>query len=203
MLAIFEKQAKEGGINLIVKFEGPYEANLDDNGRQNERGDLGPFGLGRLKDMILYGDQHRILQVVINLVSNSLKFTPQEGSVTITIRCLGEASMSDSRKASLQSRQSSMRGSKTRIRASSSEVGSISITTPDRYDTANVINAIEKPSAFTHMMAQERAPTPPPGRWLAFEFEVEDTGPGIPDDLHGKIFEPVSLMLRLRFIILT
>jgi osomolarity two-component system sensor histidine kinase SLN1 len=39
-------------------------------------------------------------------------------------------------------------------------------------------------------MAQERAPTPPPGKWLSFEFEVEDTGPGIPQTLHDKIFEP-------------
>lgn len=162
--------------------------NMDENGRPSERGDIGPFGLGRLKDMILYGDQHRILQVVINLVSNSLKFTPKGGSVTITIRCLGEAAMSDSRKASLQSRQSSMRGSKGRVRTSSSEIGSV--TTAERLETANAINALEKPVAYSHMMAQDRAPTPPPGRWLAFEFEVVDTGPGIPEHLHDKIFEP-------------
>lgn len=166
-----------------------YESNLDDNGRPNTFGDLGPFGLGRLKDMILYGDQHRILQVVINLVSNSLKFTPQGGSVTLTIRCTGEAHMSDSRKASLQSRNSSMRGSRTRIRAASSEVGSTSAA-PSNYETANVINAHDKPSAYQLMMAHERAATPPPGRWLSFEFEVEDTGPGIPEDIHAKIFEP-------------
>ncbi|CAO2657860.1 Nn.00g071200.m01.CDS01 [Neocucurbitaria sp. VM-36] len=190
VLAIFDKQAKEGGIKLAVKFEGPYENNLDDTGRPNEFGDLGPFGLGRLKDMILYGDQHRILQVVINLVSNSLKFTPQGGSVTLTIRCVGEASMSDSRKASLQSRQSSMRNSKTRFRATSSEVGSVSVATPSNYETANVINAMDKPNAYSQIMAQERSATPPPGRWLSFEFEVEDTGPGIPEHLHAKIFEP-------------
>ncbi|KAH7080028.1 hypothetical protein BKA63DRAFT_436794 [Paraphoma chrysanthemicola] len=189
VLAIFDKQAKEGGIKLAVQFEGMYENNLDDNGRPNQFGDLGPFGLGRLKDMILYGDQHRILQVVINLVSNSLKFTPTGGSVTLTIRCVGEAHMSDSRKASLQSRNSSMRHSKTRIRTSSSEVGSMSAA-PSNYETANVINVMEKPSAFSHMLAQERAATPPPGRWLSFEFEVEDTGPGIPENLHAKIFEP-------------
>ena len=166
-----------------------YESNLDENGRPNQFGDLGPFGLGRLKDMILYGDQHRILQVVINLVSNSLKFTPPGGSVTLTIRCVGEAHMSDSRKASMQSRQSSTRNSKTRFRTSSSEVGSMSAA-PSNYETANVINAMEKPSAYHHMMAQERAATPPPGRWLSFEFEVEDTGPGIPENLHAKIFEP-------------
>ncbi|KAH7390940.1 hypothetical protein DE146DRAFT_767044 [Phaeosphaeria sp. MPI-PUGE-AT-0046c] len=189
ILAIFDKQAKEGGIKLAVVYEGTYENNLDENGRPNQFGDLGPFGLGRLKDMILYGDQHRILQVVINLVSNSLKFTPPGGSVTLTIRCVGEAHMSDSRKASLQSRQSSTRGSKTRFRTSQSEVGSVSVT-PSNYETANVINAMDKPSAYAHMMAQERSATPPPGRWLSFEFEVEDTGPGIPENLHAKIFEP-------------
>jgi hypothetical protein len=42
---------------------------------------LGPSGMGRLKDMCLWGDQHRILQVIINLVSNSLKFTPEGGKV--------------------------------------------------------------------------------------------------------------------------
>ena len=190
VLAIFEKQAKEGGIKLNVKFEGPYDANLNDDGRPNHAGDLGPFGLGRLKDMILYGDQHRILQVVINLVSNSLKFTPHGGNVTMTIRCTGEAHMTDSRKASLASRQSSARNSKTRFRATSSEVGSISTTSPNGFATANHINALDKPNAYSHIMIPDRAATPPPGRWLAFEFDVEDTGPGIPEDIHAKIFEP-------------
>ncbi|KAF3002473.1 Histidine kinase [Curvularia kusanoi] len=190
ILAIFDKQAKEGGINLNVRFEGPYDANLNDDGRPNHAGDLGPFGLGRLKDMILYGDQHRILQVVINLVSNSLKFTPVGGNVTLTIRCSGEAHMTDSRKASMASRQSSARNSKTRFRATSSEIGSMSTASPNGFATANHINPLEKPNAYSHIMISDRAATPPPGRWLAFEFQVEDTGPGIPEDIHAKIFEP-------------
>lgn len=194
VLAIFDRQAKEGDISLRVKFEGPYDANVDENGRSIGRGDLGPFGLGRLKDMILWGDQHRILQVVINLVSNSLKFTPPGGSVQLTIRCVGEAQTSESRKASLQSRQSSARNStsKGRIRAASSDKGSTSIATPTHFDTANSINAYdstEKRVPYAHIF-QERSATPPPGRLLSFEFEVEDTGPGIPEHLHDKIFEP-------------
>ncbi|KAJ4404486.1 Histidine kinase osmosensor [Didymella pomorum] len=190
VLAIFDKQAKEGGISLSVRFEGPYDANLNDDGRPNHAGDLGPYGLGRLKDMILYGDQHRILQVVINLVSNSLKFTPQGGNVVLSIRCTGEAHMTDSRKASMASRQSSARNSKNRFRATSSEVGSMSTTSPNGFATANHINPLEKPNAYSHIMINDRSATPPPGRSLAFEFEVEDSGPGIPEDIHAKIFEP-------------
>lgn len=71
VLAIFDKQATEGQINLRVEFQG-----VPDGGVKNEDGisigmsDLGPFGTGRIKDMILWGDTHRILQVVINLVSD-------------------------------------------------------------------------------------------------------------------------------------
>lgn len=54
-------------------------------------------------------------------------------------------------------------------------------------DTANFINAKDRP----HMMhIHERASSPPPGRYLNFEFEVADTGPGIAENLHSKIFEP-------------
>ena len=46
VLAIFRQQAKEGGINLAVKFEDPYDANLNNDGQSPERSYIGSFGLG-------------------------------------------------------------------------------------------------------------------------------------------------------------
>ena len=70
ILSIFEKQAKEGAITLRVVFEGPTETD-DGNGGPASPG-FGPYATGRVRDMCVWGDQHRILQVIINLVSNSL-----------------------------------------------------------------------------------------------------------------------------------
>ncbi|KAK6456376.1 histidine kinase osmosensor osmolarity two-component system protein SLN1 [Scheffersomyces xylosifermentans] len=42
------------------------------------------------RKLILYGDSNRIIQIVMNLVSNSLKFTPVDGSVDVTFKLLGE-----------------------------------------------------------------------------------------------------------------
>lgn len=76
VLAIFDKQATEGQIDLRVEFQGVPDVvfrNEDgvSSGGEAANTDLGPFGTGRIKDMILWGDTHRILQVVINLVSCS------------------------------------------------------------------------------------------------------------------------------------
>lgn len=177
--AIFDKQAKESQIDLRIEYSGSHTGTgLVDRPEM----EYGPFGTGRVKDMILWGDQHRILQVVINLVSNSLKFTPAGGSVILRIRCLGEAPEVNSRKGSLQSKGSKQQSSRHKN-------SDASLAVPNkRADTANEINVHGK--GLGNFVVHELAVSAPPGRTLMFEFEVEDTGPGIPEHLQQRIFEP-------------
>lgn len=204
VVSIFEKQAKDGSIKLGVSYEGPQDG-LETAGGVPLQSGFGPYGTGRVRDMFLWGDQHRILQVIINLVSNSLKFTPPNGSVNVKIRCVGDAPEKPEiiRKGSLQSKQSkhsklqSPRRSRGKLSGVRSDSGS-SITPSQRgrerakySDTALHINGNE-PKAIPTVAVTERSSTPPPinARILLFEFEVEDTGPGIPENQQQRVFEP-------------
>ena len=203
LLSIFEKQAKEGRINLQVDYQGPQDLGPNMTPAGPFQSGYGPYGTGRVRDMFLWGDQHRVLQVIINLVSNSLKFTPKDGSVHVRIRCLGDApEVPASRKGSLhskQSRRSTPRGSRQKFGRVTSESGSMASNQPrgrdgSRYsDTALHINSAE-PKSIPSVAVRERSstpPAPPPNsRTLLFEFEVEDTGPGIPEDQQQRVFEP-------------
>ncbi|KAI5272956.1 putative histidine kinase HHK5p [Aureobasidium subglaciale] len=187
VLAIFDKQAKEGQITLRVEFQGAESMNGIVFPSDEERTQHGPAGTGRVKDMILWGDVHRILQVVINLVSNSLKFTPAGGSVVLIVRCSGEAAEVNSRKTSLQSRSSKPISS----RHKNSETSIAGPFGAKNSATANEINPYrERSDAYAQILASERPASPPPGRTLLFEFEVTDTGPGIAEHLQQRIFEP-------------
>ncbi|KAI9817186.1 MAG: Histidine kinase [Pycnora praestabilis] len=188
--SIFEKQASDGGINLRVSFQGPLETLDLENRNVSGEWTFGPFGIGRVKDMYLWGDQHRILQVIINLVNNSLKFTPPGGSVDLRIKCLGDApEKAESRKGSMQSKlskQSKNHSSWTsKIRP---RIGTASNSNSSGSDSKR----LEDVKQLAHSKVNERSPSPPPlnARTLLFEFEVEDTGPGIPEHLQQRVFEP-------------
>lgn len=203
ILTIFDKQVREGKINFSVHFIGSENMDFSPERPSGETKlpALGPHGMGRLKDMCLWGDQHRILQVIINLVSNSLKFTPPNGSVDVRIKCLGEAEQphdNESRTSSMSknSRNNSRTG-RTRTRGVSSPAQSSSSGArnsgqkSDVSGTALSINPMD-PKATPHVHIRERSPTPPPpgAKAYIFEFEVQDTGPGIPEHMLQKVFEP-------------
>lgn len=149
----------------------------------------------------LWGDQHRILQIIINLVSNSLKFTPEGGKVEVRIKCLGESELaSEEGRESVGSKQGSQRASRNRHRqaesgSNSSQVSRKPSSSADKNNkpagTALLINPMD-PKATPRVQVRERSPTPPPtnAKTLIFEFEVEDTGPGIPEHLQERVFEP-------------
>lgn len=57
--------------------------------------------------------------------------------------------------------------------------------------TALSINPAD-PRSPLHNVNLEAPPTPPPpnAKTYMFEFEVEDTGPGIPEAMQQRVFEP-------------
>ena len=69
--------------------------------------------------------------------------------------------------------------------------GPVDLERTKNMDTALEINGRE-PKALPQVAIRERSASPPPinARTLLFEFEVEDTGPGIPISQQRKVFEP-------------
>ena len=204
LLSIFDKQAKDNQINLSVDFLGTNDA-FGKVSEKPEENHYGPFGTGRVKDMCLWGDKNRILQVLINLTSNSLKFTPANGSIVIRVRCTGleieEVTKTGSRKGSLQSKQSKQsKTSKRRGRGSdrslngSVDRGSVEGGAQKNGDPNSTLSIQLEGGTkqLPQVAVRQRSQSPPPlnTKQLAFEFEVEDTGPGIPEDQQQRVFEP-------------
>jgi osomolarity two-component system sensor histidine kinase SLN1 len=210
VVSIFEKQAREGQVTLKVSFSGTNDAygNSCDNAEERI---YGPSGTGRVRDMCLWGDKNRILQVLMNFTSNSLKFTPPHGSVEVRIRCTGIAGDSGTmpfatRHSSLQSRQSRPSQAsgrhrdrdRERLPKRNSDSSIDSQRTPpignsySARDAMLSINVAGTTKQVPQLAVRQRSHSPPPlnTKLLCFQFEVEDTGPGIPEDQQEKIFEP-------------
>lgn len=207
LMPTFEKQAREAQVDLRVDYVGTADAYGDTTEFSGEKA-YGPVGTGLIRNMCLWGDKNRILQVLMNFVSNSLKFTPARGSVTVRIRCVGlleqfPSRASSVRKASVNSRKSrSSSGKKVRISDASlhpgrdhsgSEHDKSHSTSRSGEESKLSINVAGGTTHIAKIAERRRSMSPPPllnTKDLAFEFEVEDTGPGIPEDQQKKIFEP-------------
>lgn len=173
LVSIFEKQARESEVGLKVVFIGPNDPrqNFDDapedaiHAKKDIGGMLkrvktnvlarGPGDTGPLRDMSLRGDKNRILQVLMNLVSNSLKFTPAGGMIEVRIKCKGFAT------------------------AFASNIST---------DIDSAASTAVTPSSSTPLTKDVGLASP--ARQLDFDFEVEDTGPGVPEHLQKEIFKP-------------
>lgn len=221
LMPTFEKQAREGQIDLKVLFLGPNDAFGDGSEFSGDKL-YGPAGTGRVRDMCLWGDKNRILQVLMNFVSNSLKFTPAHGSVTVRVRCTGiletfPSRAGSARKSSLNSRASKTSSTK-RVRMSDASLGPGDTADPEKpqersharphdrshdrnhahpvtnsnEDSKLSINVAGGTTQISKIAERQRSMSPPPlnTKDLGFEFEVEDTGPGIPPEQQQMIFEP-------------
>jgi osomolarity two-component system sensor histidine kinase SLN1 len=166
--SIFEKQAREAQIDLKVLYLGSCTMHSDEqemlNVGEDERQHFellgyGPGRTGLVRDMSLRGDKHRILQILMNLVSNSLKFTPAKGVVEVRIKCLGYAGWELPKLSRAATRLSQRRNS------------------------MGLAQAKHTPYTLNQNISEELTN-------LAFQFEVEDTGPGISEHMQEQIFKP-------------
>jgi osomolarity two-component system sensor histidine kinase SLN1 len=199
VFATFQLMAKEREVDFKILFEGPNTSAAFEETGVGDRKEYGPFGSGRVRDMVLWGDKTRIVQVVNNLTSNALKFTPSGGTVRVIVRCIGEPEVI-SRRGSVLSKQNSLsrqggEGRTSRQMPVHPEAGSERSMTPTSMNqkqpmiaTANEINAIDHPVQASH--APRTTSPPVSARDVVFEWEVVDTGPGMPEHVQEKVFEP-------------
>lgn len=162
LMSIFERQAKESKVELKVLYldENSGQITSDSLRKITSQGELsGPTGTGVMKDMNLRGDKNRILQILMNLISNSLKFTPQNGAIELRIRCRGYTDKN------IYSRRTPNSGISNKMTNQENDIQQSDSTAPNASDSPN-------------------------DRYLLFDFEVEDTGAGIPEDMQKEVFKP-------------
>lgn len=168
IVSIFDKQARDSKIDLQVSFQHSRILEQNSNTIMLQYPEMRQPDSIRLRDMYVVGDQHRILQVIINLLSNSLKFTPEDGKVQVRIVWGDEI-------------PESTNGTQVSVDGGHDSNNSI-------LDTA--VSNDESQALTLHPSHNTSSPLEDAAKTYMFTFEVEDTGRGIPEAMIDKIFEP-------------
>ncbi|KAI5776356.1 hypothetical protein EDC01DRAFT_482465 [Geopyxis carbonaria] len=207
VMAVFGAQAKDKGIELTCEV-------------------VPSDGI----DWVLTGDVNRILQVVINLVNNSLKFTPEEGSVQLSIviepntqstsitpysditekpdyitftqykenspPVSPPAVIEESIQPVVEKKRPAASAAARPVRPTlfSRRSASTGIINPASDHNKSLPHRFRKLLSPGGLRGPSRSSSPSnaDGNLAAYfvEFRVIDTGPGVPDHLQSKIFEP-------------
>ncbi|EPS41019.1 hypothetical protein H072_5084 [Dactylellina haptotyla CBS 200.50] len=170
VLAIFDKQAREGNITLNVTT----------------------FPENTLQDMVFFGDSNRILQIIINLISNALKFTPESGSVNLIISLGNEVKPKAPPSPLPNSRDSSRNRPRSNVPSKNVSNNSVDVTN-EKLEKSPTMTATLAPTNSSDTRKQSSISSDNPSiefKSFMIEFKVQDTGPGIPVDQQSSIFEP-------------
>lgn len=158
-----------------------------------------------LGHMVLFGDCGRILHVLLNLLSNCIKFAPQESKIDVRINCLDHdtASLDEnqqhadlpwfaSNSAVFESDQDSVNGSSQRTSTASGRVAqpatssdSLGLVSQDSIPAGSQSNNSSHLQSLNHsdQLFEEAHP-------CLLRFEVEDQGPGVDPYRMEQLFEP-------------
>lgn len=144
-----------------------------------------------ISSMILYGDSSRILQVVINLISNGLKFTKYKGEVSLAVKCVGEVMPRGSIRMSIVEEMPLHLGAQKGSVASDKRLSWIEKDASNNgpNDSENRNSTESRPRRKSFGQHSSRAIVMAP-KILLFDFEVVDNGPGIAENMQEQIFEP-------------